>query len=169
MIKPTELRDQVIRPTLQLLSQQYKGIDSLAATYLLVGTAVHESTIGNQTYLRQRGGPAMGIYQIEKTTEQDIWINHLRFRPASATMIQKLAAHRANGVAGGNDLDLCANLPYQTAIARLKYWVSKFTWPDDPTNVEALGMIWKRCYNTHLGKGTVEEYVEHFPREVLEP
>lgn len=169
MINPTDLRDQIIRPTLLLMSSQYAGINSPAAVNLLVGTAVHESTIGHQTYLRQRGdGPAMGIYQIERATEQSIWIDHLRFRPMHAEMVQKFAAVRTNGVAGGSSLDLTGNLPYQTAIARLKYYVCKFTWPDDPNDVHSLGVIWKQCYNTHLGAGHVDQFVEAFPREVLD-
>lgn len=170
MIKPTELRDHVIQPTLSRMAYYYKGISSPAAVNLLIGTAVHESTIGNETYLRQRGdGPAKGIYQIERATEQSIFNDHLKFAGGDRqNMVQELAIHRANGVAGGSTLDLCGNLPYQTAIARLIYWYREFTWPSDPTDVEALGMIWKRCYNTHLGKGTVEQFVEHFPREVLD-
>ena len=169
MIKPTELRDHVIRPTLDRMAYYYTGINSPAAVNLLIGTAVHESTIDKYTYLHQRGGPAMGIYQIERATEQSVYIDHLRFAgPERSEAVQNLATHRANNVVGGSALDLCANLIYQTAIARLIYWYREFTWSRDPTGVEALGILWKLVYNTHLGAGTVEQFVDHYPMEVLD-
>ncbi|KAF0118141.1 MAG: hypothetical protein FD149_866 [Rhodospirillaceae bacterium] len=65
----------VIRPTLLHL-----GLHSPAAEALLLGTAIQESRLG--TYLRQTGGgPALGVYQMEPATHEDIWTNFLAYRP----------------------------------------------------------------------------------------
>ena len=171
MINPKDLRDHAIIPTLDLMSQLYPGINSPFAVNLMLGTASQESTIGHKTYLKQRGGgPGSGIYQIEPATEQSIWIDHLRFTTsARRAMIQGFATGRASAASsGGSQLDLCANLIYQTAIARLKYWYRNFTWPDDPNDIAALGQIWDTHYNGNPDHGTVEQFVVHFPLGVLD-
>ena len=101
-----------IGPTLRRLK-----LYSPAAEMLLLGTAIAESTVGGETYLRQIRGPALGIYQIEPATHDDIWRNFLAHRSklrARVRHVMCLAAEREG--------QLIWNLAYATAIARLVYY-----------------------------------------------
>ena len=65
-----DFRKLVIQPTLVHLE-----LWSEAAEILLLGTALTESGL---RYLKQRGGgPALGLFQIEKVTHEDIWTSYL--------------------------------------------------------------------------------------------
>ena len=75
MLNVDQLRVDLIRPSLDGL-----GKWSPQAENLLLLTAAVESALG--TYVRQKGGgPALGIYQMEPTTHDDIWANWLRYKP----------------------------------------------------------------------------------------
>ena len=150
---------------LQKLTQYVlNGLDlySKDAEYLLIGTAVHESTIGGDTCLEQVGGPALGIMQMEPTTERDIWDNYLHFRSALAGKLGVIS-----GTVGPGP-DLWYNLAYQIGMARIHYLRKPGRLP---AYVDIVGMAqyWKEHYNTHKGKGTVEEFMHNFPDELRTP
>ena len=50
-----------------------------SAKVLLIGTCDIESNLG--TYLYQINGPALGIYQMEPATHDDIILNYLKYNP----------------------------------------------------------------------------------------
>ena len=84
MIDVKQFRANIIEPALTVLE-----LDSVAAQELLLGTAVQESRI---TYLRQLGnGPALGLFQMEPATHNDIWDNFLEYKPelAKKTRVQE--------------------------------------------------------------------------------
>src|SRR3546814_18753812 len=89
MINPRDLCQEVIRPTLEKLD-----LYSPAAANLLLGTALTESTIGGATCLVQKGGPALGIYQIEPATHLDCWRNFLVYRDGLRSKIYGLMVAR---------------------------------------------------------------------------
>lgn len=156
MIDPKQLRDYLIRPVLKYMEPAFGlGVSCPQAVNLLLGTAAHESLGGK--YIVQVGGPAKGIYQIEPATEQSLWDNYLAYREDKASLVRSLASQRLGRG------DLTWNLAYQTAMCRVKYWTADFDWPDDPNDIEALAKIWKKRYNTHLGAGTEEQFVKHWP------
>ena len=67
MIDRHQLDRDIIEPVLSRLHAA-----SPAARALLLGTAAQESAMGR--YIRQlRGGPALGIFQMEPATHDDIW------------------------------------------------------------------------------------------------
>lgn len=141
MIDPRQFREHVVRPTLTV-----NGLWSQAAENLLVGTAIQESRL---TYLVQHGGgPALGVYQIEPATHEDVWVNYLRYRPH-----QWLAREP--------DSALVTDLEYATAIARIIYYRRPEPLPD-ADDIEGLGAYWKQHYNTPLGKGRVAEWVLNY-------
>ena len=71
MIHIQQFKDHIIVPTLKKI-----GLHSDAAVQLLLGTAVQESRL---MYLKQlKGGPAIGFYQIEVITLNDIYVNFLK-------------------------------------------------------------------------------------------
>lgn len=145
------LHDDIIVPTLKHL-----GTDSAAARRLVLGTAVHESTIRDITYLKQQGGPALGIYQIEPATAQDTWVNYLRYHPEMRRKVEDLIAPYPE-----QDAQLQSNLVYATAICRLIYYRRKEALPADKDEA-GLAMYWKNFYNTSLGKGSPKDWLEHF-------
>jgi hypothetical protein len=146
-----------------LITRVLKEIDLYSddAVELLMLTAATESNLGK--YIRQKGGgPALGIFQMEKSTEQDIWFNYLRHRPEI-----RLAVLRLFPLGGVVDLeDLEFNLGYQIAMARVHYLRVPKKLPDS-NEPEYMAIYWKKYYNTYLGKGTVEKATEKYKRYCL--
>lgn len=131
---------------------------------LIMLTIATESLLGE--YAQQVRGPAKGIVQMEPFTETDIWNNYLKYRQPLAKKVQQLKDKQ--------DLDpLRFNLRYQIAMARVLYDRKKLVAPvagEPSTNVSYdlyLAQMWKKHYNTHLGKGTVEKAVQHYNDLVL--
>ena len=149
-IEHEHLRKYVIRSTLK-----YLGLHSYAAEELLVGTAAAESQGGR--FLHQvGGGPAVGIYQVEPATHDDIWENYLRYATGLADAVRTMCnTCEADNMAG--------NLYYATAMARLHYYRVPTLLP--PANdVNELARYWKQHYNTPQGKGTVRGFVDAYKR-----
>jgi len=149
-----DLREVVIRPTLKKLN-----LWSEAAENLLLGTAAQESQMGR--YLRQINGPALGPYQCEPATLEDVWENYLVYHGDLAGEVMKMmAAHYSR------TQQLAWNLKYATAIARIHYLrVPSALPPAD--DIPALAEYWKMHYNTQAGKGTVEEFIKSYTAMVL--
>lgn len=152
-MNPKQLRELVIRPTLHAL-----GMWSQAAEDLMLGTACQESHCGK--YIRQVGCSgnigAFGIWQMEIATARDIYDNYLRYKPELNHTVEMLRP------AGQSISDsLICNLAYACAMARIKYYRDPAAIPND-----LLGQanMWKRVYNTALGKGTVAEYMDNWVR-----
>jgi hypothetical protein len=128
---------------------------SPAAEDLLMGTCAQETRLGSDR-MQIGGGPGRGIFSMELDTETDIWRNYLAFRTDLQRRIQEIA-----GVTGPGQLG-CAleyNLAYQVLMARIQY----LRFPDElPTDLEAMAALWKRRFNTASGKGTTEEFIQHF-------
>lgn len=158
MIDPRQFRDLVIRPTLIHLD-----LHSIAAENLLLGTAAHESRL---SWLKQHpNGPALGVYQMEPATHDDIWHNYLRYKSDLAAKIIALAGERSIHGEAFNPFEMVGNLYYATAMARVHYLRVKEPLPDG-NDIEAMAGYWKQYYNTPRGKGTVEQFVKHYPEGI---
>jgi len=149
-----DLREFVIRPTLRRID-----LWSEAAENLLMGTAAQESMMGRN--LRQVNGPAIGIFGMEPDTHNDIWSNYLVFRVELMKAVLKFTVPNSMRVE-----QLAWNLRYAAAMCRIHYLRVPDPLPDhnDPA---ALGCYWKNHYNTHLGKGTVEDFVRSYAAMVI--
>lgn len=152
MLNSDHMRKYIIRPVLKHMSMY-----SQAAENLVIGTASHESLI---YHLKQGGnGPALGIYQIEPNTYQDLKHNYLIHRHhiyAKLAELDMMADHYDNGID-----NLIGNLYYATAVCRLIYYRRPEPLPK-ANDIEALANYWKDHYNTYLGKGRVEDWVRHY-------
>ena len=136
----------VIRPALEKLS-----LWSLSAEELVLGTAIVESGL---TYLKQHGdGPALGLWQVEPATHDDLYTNFLNFRPKLGS---KLIELRAAGLS--LDENLATNLMYGAAVCRLCYYRKPDALPE-AGDIEGQAAFWKQHYNTIFGAGTVSKYV----------
>lgn len=151
-LDPRQFRARVIAPVLSHL-----GMQSAAAETLLLGTALVES--GLSALVQGHGGPALGVYQIEPATHDDIWLNFLAHRDILRRRVEDLAG----GVPPGAPVteQLVVNLAYATAIARLVYYRRPEPLPP-AWDIEALGRYWKAHYNTRLGAGDPAEFVRRY-------
>lgn len=146
MIDPIHLLNYVIRPTLKDI-----GLWSVEAELLVLGTACAESDCGR--WLRQKGtGPALGIFQMEPATHNDICTNFLNYKPELAGRICK-ATRTQNFIAA----DLITNLAYAAAMCRVHYLRDK---EPIPRTLPEQAEYYKRVYNTHLGAGTADGYIK---------
>ena len=146
MIDPQQFRDLVIGPSLRSI-----GLWSPSAEQLLLATAVVESGLRS---LKQIAGPALGVYQIEPRTHDDIWRNFLAYRRELASPVEELMA-QANTPWF---IQLVWNLAYATAMARLVYYRRPEPLPE-ADDLVGVAEYWKAHYNTVKGAGTVAGFL----------
>lgn len=152
MIDPKQLRYEVVRPSLEWI-----GLYSKEAEDLLMGTAAQESRL---QYLKQLGtGPALGIFQMEPATHDDIWDNYLAFHPDLASQVRGLASQHK--WTDNPARELVGNMMYAAAMSRVFYRRVKAALPEQG-DVAAMARYWKRYYNTPLGAGTEAEFVRNY-------
>jgi hypothetical protein len=152
MIDPKHLVRYVIRPVLQDLE-----LWSEAAEQLVLGTACVESECGH--YLHQLAGPALGIYQMEPATHDDIWGNYLDFQPDISKKVEKWIINIGDNLSD----EMIGNLYYATAMCRIHY----LRVPEEiPEDLSAQAEYWLKYYNTELGKGTTYGYLNNWYRLV---
>jgi hypothetical protein len=138
-INAKQLRELIIRPTLINMDMW-----SQSAENLLMGTAAQESKLGH--YIAQVRGPALGIYQCEPATHDDV---------------AKWAKGKGLLPPGVNSERLVYDLKYATIMCRLHYYRKSEPLPD-ADDVEGLARYWKIWYNSVKGKGTVAEFVKNY-------
>ncbi|MDW2184562.1 hypothetical protein R7Z80_01690 [Vibrio sp. 1733] len=147
-----QLTELVVRPTLKQL-----GLYSASAEQLVVGTIFVES---RAKYLKQIGnGPALGIVQMEPATHDDIWRNYLVYRAELKEKVSQL-------VKEGTAQELITNLAYAVAMCRVHYLRVPKSLPS-PGDIPALARYWKTYYNTHKGAGEVSDFIDKFPKDIL--
>ena len=160
MIDCEQIRLHVVKPVLEYLDPLIPY--SITAENLLLGTCAVESDMG--TFLVQKGGPALGIYQMEPSTDMDIYNNFLAFNSQISGLVTGLLDY--NHSPELFRLRLVLNLAYATAMARIHYYRVSAPLPENTP--EALGEYWKRYYNTPLGKGTVDKFVDKYDTYVID-
>lgn len=165
MIDRRQFRSLVIRPALKHLDPLVPY--STVAEDLLLGTALVESRL---QWLRQvGGGPALGVYQVEPATHDDVWNNYLRYRGRLRRRVLSMCppwrtetSPPFDGSEWWPSEDLMVtDLAYATAIARLVYRRAPELLP---RQADAAGMAryHKRWYNTPAGATDVDTSVHHF-------
>ena len=164
MIKPDDLRERVIRPTLEALAEYHPLMNTEAAVELLMGTAAQESDLGY--YLDQiGGGPGLGIYQMEPDTHDSLWEHFIGRRPDLASIVRGLASQHAFDSPENRHKELITNLAYATAMARIKYWPKTEPLPKS-SDIWGLGSYWNRFFNANDEHGTDEEFVMSYRKFV---
>lgn len=149
MLDVGQVRALVIRPALEALH-----LHSVAAEELVLGTALQESGL---RYLQQLGGgPALGLWQMEPATHDDLWTNFLNYRPDLAERVRSLCATPICEALAGN-------LWYAAAMCRLHYFRRPEPLPE-AGNITNMASYWKRFYNTSGGKGSVTEYLANWQK-----
>jgi hypothetical protein len=151
VIDPNHLCDYVIRPV-----DQFLGMWSVDSERLVLGTICQESECGR--WLKQLGGPALGICQMEPETHDDCYIHFLDFNPDLKNKVMALSSSKNEIPDSG---EMIGNLNYSVAMCRIKYYRDPYP---IPSTLEGQAEYWKRVYNTHEGAGMVEDYVENWHR-----
>ena len=154
-INAQQLKDLVVIPVLKLME-----LDSGSAIDLVMGTAAQESHMGK--YIRQVGfddskNGAFGIYQIELLTHDDVFYRFLKERKSRIYSL----CERLKIEALTDSQNLTANLFYSTAICRAKYLMISAPLPEE-NDLIGLAKYWKKYYNTDLGRGTMDEFIDNF-------
>ena len=131
---------------------QYLNMDSEDARDLRYKTGMAES--GYRALEGYGNNPAVGFWQVEPATMHDVIENYANYRPELKTKIYSL---------GYDDKDsesrLLSNMALQVVFCRLTYRRDKYPLPKIG-NIEKQAEYWKRVYNTKLGKGTIEHFME---------
>ena len=150
LLTPKEMADEVIIPTLTPLKLNNKP----SVVPLLLGTCAVESNFGK--YNRQILGPALSVFQIEPFTFYDIKNRRNSYFMKAGYNTIKLKAE-----------DMLDDLKLSCLVCRLKYLDTPKPLPNSPDDVEALARYWKQFYNTRLGKGSIEDFIEKYNRYIL--
>lgn len=141
--------------TIDELTDAKFGLYSEAAVELLIGTALKESG-GLRWRTQLNGGPARGLFQMERATYDDIWRNYLAHRPRLGDAIASAFTPAGGALTFDQITD---DDGFAAIMARLKYYRVPAPLPA-AGNREAQAQYWKKYYNTRLGKGTVAGYLE---------
>jgi hypothetical protein len=152
MFKADQLRELIIKPTLLDLV-----MFSEPAMELLVFTCAVESNGG--TYLKQTKGPALGIYQMEPETHNDIWQNYIKFK----NNILVILSASFGLVHIPSEDRLIYDLRYATVMARLHYERVAKKLPE-ASDVEGLWNYYKNFYNTSYGAADKDHAIEKYSK-----
>lgn len=150
MLNIAQLREFIIKPALEDLIMY-----SPEAEELLVFTCAVESN--GCSYIKQVNGPALGIYQMEPRTYNDIWQNYVIKKGSLVlTMISNFHASFMP-----DEQRLMYDLRFATAMARLHYARVNEPLPrkDD---IDALWCYYKIYYNTKLGAAQKAESIKKY-------
>ena len=154
MIAIKHFRELIVRPVLDKLQLYNQDREEL-----LVITCAQESLGG--TYLMQNGlrgypdGPALGIYQIEPDTYDDLFANFLAYRTRLWELLVGAVLHKPGKPR------LIYDLQYATGVAAMQYY--RFREPI-PQNLEGKFAYYKRYWNSELGKATIPEVRRNYER-----
>lgn len=125
---------------------------------LLMETCAAETLLGE--IVRQRNGPALGIFQMLRTTERDTlaWLKR-RF-PEVYAEVRSFYNRRKSA-----EWNLTKNVPYSAAVSTAYYWRRCGDALADLLETrDSRARVWKKYYNTYLGKGTVSGYIKKSER-----
>jgi hypothetical protein len=165
-IYTSDLRDAIVRPTLELLDEW-----SPSAENLLMGTAAQETQLGNN--LQGNNHTGLGLYRISPHTHTQIWDNFLVHDPELASRLRGLASQQQFLKSPHNEL--IVNLAYATGIAWMIYKRHALTLLNN-LSVHELAQCWLSYYCTrdehsdqipHNKIAEIDNFVRHYRHLVL--
>ena len=139
MLDIHDFKNHILVPTL-------KAVDlySESAVNLLLGTAIQESRL---TYLKQKGGgPALGLFQIEPATLDDIYNRYLKRTDKKELLAKIKKFTTAQDVRD----QVIGNIPFAVLIARVRFYMVSEALPahDD---LEALAQVLEKIFQQLYG------------------
>tara|TARA_R100000700_G_C3131539_1_gene116575 strand:+ start:198 stop:644 length:447 start_codon:yes stop_codon:yes gene_type:complete len=139
--------ERIIKETLD-----HMNLYSEDALEMIYRTGKAES--GYRTLQQYGGGPALGFFQMEPATYRDIWENYVMYREKYRNKLYSLGFDDSK-----MDYCLMSNIGIQVAMCRLHYRRVPSALPK-AGDLEGQAKYWKKYYNSHLGKGTIEHFME---------
>ena len=161
-----DLREAIIRPTLELLGEW-----SQSAENLLMGTAAQESQLGFRLHGDNSNG--LGLYRISATTHTQIWDKFLVNDPDLASRLRGLASQQQFLKSPHNEL--IVNLAYATGVAWMVYKRHKLTLLNN-LSVRELAQCWLSYYCTrddqndqtsHKNIAEIDNFIQNYRTLVL--
>jgi hypothetical protein len=150
MLNINQFRELIVKSSLNDLL-----LYSRDAEELIIFTCAVESLGG--TYIRQVKGPALGIYQMEPETHNDIWMNFIYSRgPLSLRLFNNFDISKRP-----DESRLIYDLRYATAMTRIFYLRindSLPSWDDE----NAMWEYYKKYYNTSKGAAIKDESIKKY-------
>lgn len=150
MLNLNQFRDMIVRSTLNDLL-----LDSDNAQELLIFTCAVESEGG--TYIHQINGPALGIYQMEPATHNDIWQNYIHNH--TALFMKMLSNFGITNMP--SEERMIYDLRYATAMAAIHYYRVKEILPN-AKDENAIWEYYKKYYNTSKGAAEKESAMNKY-------
>jgi len=152
MFNSEQLKEFIIKPAITDLL-----MNSDDAIALLLFTCANESNGG--TYIKQLKGPALGIYQMEPTTYNDIWVNFI-MPNASLRLIM---THHFDSATLPDEYRLMYDLRFATAMTRIHYARVKLPLPK-ADDIDAIWDYYKTHYNSSNGKADYSTAIAAYRR-----
>lgn len=121
------------------------ALSSKSAVALVFCTGLKES--GYKVARQYGGGPALGYWQMEPFTHDDIWRNYLAYRPSLAALLRPY---------GSKAKDLETSPQYALLMCRIKYLRDNVRLPA-PLDFIGMAGTWKRVYNSSKGAGKLDD------------
>lgn len=122
---------------------------------IVLETAAVESLRGK--FVKQIYGPALGIYQMEPETRNDL-LNWLKYRHKDIYNEVMVFWEKKQT----DEWNYTHNIPWQTAMCLIKYWyVSGHNLQDLCRDRSSRATLWRIRYNTLKGKGSVHAYIKN--------
>lgn len=150
MMNSSQLRDLIIKPALSDLVMLSDN-----AIELMMFTCAVESLGG--TYLKQLTGPALGIYQMEPATYNDIWQNYIANNSKLLlVLLSNFGCHNMS-----SEDRLVYDLRFATAMTRIHYARVPQALPlkDD---IEAMWDYYKEHYNSSRGAAEKAQSIQKY-------
>jgi hypothetical protein len=137
-IYATDLRELIIRPTLQWLNDW-----SQSAENLLMGTVAQESQLGFRMQSDKNCG--LGLYRISASTHTQVWDEFLVTDPELASRLRGLASQQQFLTSPHNEL--IVNLSYASGVAWMIYKRHQLNLADN-LSVHDFAEYWLSYYST---------------------
>jgi hypothetical protein len=143
-----QLRIYVVRPALTSINLWTQDAEDL-----VMGTGMQESRF---VYLKQVVGPALGLWQMEPNTYNDIWRNFILNKPSLASSLSTVTLMSPGQIPPPDTMTW--NLRFAAAMCRIHYYRTPAPVPKDA--MEA-AVTYKKYYNGP-GAATVEGAMPFF-------
>lgn len=147
MLDNEQYRELILRPANESINLYCEDSEEL-----LVATLANESDGGR--YLKEKKGPALGIFQMEPETYDALWEKTISKDLKLSTVLLN-----DSGYSKKPPIEVMIfNLRYATQMARIKYFDIQSPLPNRH-NLLDIWTYYKRYYNSYLGKATKDEFI----------
>lgn len=152
--------EKIIQDTLSIFESVGGARYSENAVDLLMMIACHESLCGR--YTKQVNGPALGVYQMEPFTHDDLYENFILQRQKLHFAVGKFLPSTHSLINEKSYAELLqTDVRYATVLARVFFMRFKDPIPDSDLGRAEYA---KKFWNTELGKATVSQYLNDYLR-----